>query len=30
MGIPLLELPPREWSKKWFTVMCPPKKLKEI
>lgn len=29
MGIPLLELPPREWSKNWFTVMCPPKKLKK-
>ncbi len=29
MGIPPLELPPREWSKNWYAVMCPPKKLKK-
>jgi hypothetical protein len=29
MGIPLLELPPREWNKNWFVVMCPPKKLQK-
>jgi hypothetical protein len=22
--------PPREWSKNWFAVICPPKKTKEI
>jgi hypothetical protein len=25
----LLELPPREWSKNWFAVISPPKKLKK-
>jgi len=24
-----LELPPGEWSKNWFAVICPPKKLKK-